>query len=73
MSNKIEICPSCGKKGLKKMKGRISVGNHSVPGIVYYLCSHCQEKVTDVESEIKIDEYLTKTAGSKKRITKRVA
>jgi len=62
MNSRFELCPICESKKIKKKIGNFEVLVENkeivVPDITFFICTECKEKFTDVENEIKIDDFI---------------
>jgi len=58
MSIDITQCPSCGSSKIKKVRGPVSHvfegETYTVPGVTYYVCPNCGERVYDGEAVAKM-------------------
>jgi len=56
------FCPICENNKIKKKSGNfeflIEKKKIVVPDITFFICTDCKEKFTDVENEIKIDDFI---------------
>ena len=57
---KLSVCPTCGKKNLKKVRRTVNVTRHgkrfSVPAVEFYECSDCGERIYDPTAMRQIEE-----------------
>lgn len=48
---KLSVCPTCGEKNLKKVRRTVSGTRqgkrYSVPGVQFYVCPDCGERIYD--------------------------
>ena len=72
----IKICPSCGGKRIKRVRGNW-IGNfkgetYTVPNLEYYECPDCGEKVYEREAMRQIEAHSPafKRAASKRKRAK---
>lgn len=72
---KITLCPSCGSKKIKKVRGnwegKFQGQTYTVPDLEFYICPDCGEKVYDQEALRKIEAH--SPAFSKRRTAKKTA
>lgn len=68
----IKTCPSCGSRNIKKVRrtwrGEFEGRRYTVPGLDFYECPDCGEKVYDREAMEKIEAHspaFAKTYASK--------
>jgi YgiT-type zinc finger domain-containing protein len=54
----INTCPSCGNTKIKKIRGPVSHQfkgeTYTVPGVTYYACPECGERVYDSDAVSKM-------------------
>jgi len=71
----ITVCPTCGGKGIKKVRKTVSgirQGRpYSAPDIEFYECPDCGEEVYEPEAIRKIEKY--SIVRSKPRSTRKTA
>ena len=72
---KLSVCPTCGKKNLKKVRRIVSGTRHgkrySVPAVEFYECPDCGERVYDPTAMRQIEQR--SHAALKNRSVKRIA
>jgi YgiT-type zinc finger domain-containing protein len=71
----ITRCPSCGSKGIKKVKrnwtGNFTGQIYIVPDLEFHECPTCGEELYDAQAMRKIEAY--SPAYAKKRMRKKAA
>ena len=57
---KLSVCPTCGEKNLKKVRRTVSGTRqgkrYSVPGVEFYECPDCGEKIYDPAAMRRIEQ-----------------
>ena len=72
---KLTVCPNCYSKNLKKVRRTVSgtrqEKRYSVPGVEFYECSDCGERIYDPTAMRQIEQG--SHAGGRNRSVKRIA
>jgi YgiT-type zinc finger domain-containing protein len=72
---KLSVCPTCGKKNLKRVRKTVSGTRqgkrYSVPGVEFYECPDCGEQIYDPTAMRQIEQR--SHAGVRNRSVKRIA
>lgn len=70
---KLSVCPNCSSKNLKKVRktvtGTRQGRRYSVPGVEFYECSDCGERIYDPTAIRQIEQR----SHSRNRLAKRIA
>jgi YgiT-type zinc finger domain-containing protein len=72
---KLSVCPTCGKKSLKKVRRTVSGTRqgkrYSVPGVEFYECPDCGEQIYDPAAMRQIEQR--SHVGVRNRSEKRIS
>ena len=72
---KLNVCPTCGKKNLKKVRRTVSGvrygKRYSVPSVEFYECPDCDERIYDPAAMRQIEDR--SQAAVRNRSVKRTA
>ena len=72
---KLIVCPNCYSKNVKKVRRTVSGMRHgkrySVPGVEFYVCPDCGEKIYDPVAMRQIEQY--SRVGVRTRSEKRIS